>query len=268
MKSRAAVVDVDVEAASATAAAWKRSASGASAALRKGSGKSLASPTRLLVTSKSGLLFTRFNATRYAAWPLSEAARRATGLPTSLLRRRPSAVTVPCAAKRMAPSGCSPPSMVTSPPSSLPAPPTMENPCCEKSMRPRAPLSIGMSGRSLTSLPVNATLPRTAVAGGSASGTVSVSFSSALPVAVLWASALPIQPPTGDALTKRNRSPEAPRPAPSSISTGRSSSRLMPPCTPVSVTPCVRAWALRICIDSRSNTSSPLSASNAGHGEM
>ena len=88
-------------------------------------------------------------------------------------------------------------------------------------MRPRAPLSIGASGRSRTSLAVSATLPRTAVAGGSASGTVNVSFRSALPVAVLWASALPIQPPTGDTLTKRSRSATPPCPAPSSTSTGR-----------------------------------------------
>ena len=58
-----------------------------------------------------------------------------------------------------------------------------------------------MSERKRKSVAVSVTLPRTVVAAGSASGTDSESFRSPLPDAVLCTSALPIQPPTGDALT-------------------------------------------------------------------
>ncbi len=113
----------------------------------------------------------------------------------------------------------------------------MENPFWEKSTRPRTAPTCGVSGRNRKSVAASVTLPRTVAAAGSARGTARESFRSALPDAVLWASALPVQPPTGDTLTKRTMSAAAPRPAPSSTSSDLSVSVLMPPCTPLSFTP-------------------------------
>ena len=110
-------------------------------------------------------------------------------------------MAVPWPLKRSVPSGWMPPSKLASPPSTRAVPAAMLKPFWLKSTRVFAFASSGVSGLMRTSLPASATLPRTVDVPTSNSGIVSASFRSARPLPVACASALCVQPPTGEVLT-------------------------------------------------------------------
>ena len=174
---------------------------------------------------------------------------------------------MPLPLKRSDPSAASPPSKLASPPSKRAVAPTTVKPLWLKSTRPLAAPSSGLSGLMRTSLPARVRLPFTVAAEASNSGMLKPSFSSAGPLALLCASTLRVQVPTGEVLTKRSMSASGPRAWPSSTSTDRSARLRMPPCTWLSSTPAQRAFALRTSIVARSNTISPLTRLSAGHGD-
>jgi hypothetical protein len=100
-------------------------------------------------------------------------------VPSSLAWRKPSAVAVPRPLKRwLSPPlrpALEPPSNARSPPSACAVAPVMVKPRCEKSTRPFAAPSNGVSGDMRTSLPARTMLPLTTVSAGRVSGMPSAS---------------------------------------------------------------------------------------------
>ena len=110
-------------------------------------------------------------------------------MPSSGACRSASAVTVPrplkrCESPPLSPA-LEPPSKAISPPSVRALAALMVKPRCEKSTRPFAADSSGVSGVMRTSLPASASVPLTIESPGRASGMFSASLSSAAPVAVV-----------------------------------------------------------------------------------
>ena len=188
--------------------------------------------------------------------------------PSSVARRRPSALTTPWPLKRSVPSACEPPSKLASPPYSLALAPTTAKPWFVKSTRPFAPTSSGVSGEIRTSLPASATLPFTVAVSTFISGIARLSVRSAAPVAVLVASALSIQPPAGELLTMRSISASGPRPAASSASTGSPSRLRMVACTFGKSIPPSWVRPLRSSSVPRSSARSTFAFVNSGQVEV
>ena len=219
------------------------------------------------MTVTSGAPRTKPRLARYAAWPLSDAATRASG-PSSTARRRPSALATPWPVKRTEPSASEPPSKLASPPNRRALPPTTVKSFCVKSTRPRAPASSGLSGPMRTSLPVSVRPPFTLVPAAFSSGTTRPSFRSAAPLPVLAASALPSQPPTGVVLTNCSISANGPCAAASSDSTGSASRPRTANCTWLHSTLPTRARPLRTSSTPWSRFSSALARVSTGHGRL
>ncbi len=190
-------------------------------------------------------------------------------MPNSGAWRNASAVTVPrplkrCESPPLRPA-LEPPSNAISPPSARALAPLTTKPRCENSTRPLAPARSGVSLVMRTSLPASARLPLTTVSAGRDSGTLSASLSSAAPVAVIAASTLPVQRPTGVASTKRSMSASGPRAVPSMSRRERLPSSAMRPCTPLHSTSPTCARAARMSSVERSTTISPDAEVNGGH---
>ena len=158
-------------------------------------------------------------------------------MPSSGACRKPSAVAVPrplkrCESPPLSPA-LEPPSNAMSPPSACALALLTMKPRCEKSTRARAADSSGVSGVTRTSLLASTTLPLTIASEARASGISSASLSSAGPVTLAAARALPVQRPIGVTSMKRSMSASGPRAVPSIARRARLPSSAMRPWIPL-----------------------------------